>query len=610
MSQTSFAAPRFTPAPIVLRRLVVMRTASLTPHMRRVTVGGPELGAFHRDGLDLPGFASPAFDDHVKLIFAPGGDIADALPVQRPQSIDWLPSEVRQTRDYTPVAVDADSISFDFVLHSCDGAAERGPAEQWAAAAKPGDELWVVGPKSSTVTPDDADWSLLVGDETALPALRRFFAERPVAGPARVVVAVSAESARQPLGEGPDDEVTWLIAEPGDPTALIDAVARVERPRGRPYVWAGAESRALLPVRKFVRRELGADKSNSDITGYWHRRTVEEPSVSTSKAEPSAAGPRQELVDSPVSWFAVRAALQLGLLDAVDGARLDRDGLAASIGVDRRRLDPLLDLLLACGVLVMDERFLASGPIGDDLLTDDHFRERFDGAEAEAALLLGDLAAALRANRSVPSLRSGRTFADDAHADPEIYGELMEQAGRLAYLVPSIARIPDLATGRQAFAGPGAVVVAAGLDGSSDTGSAAAGDAVARAERTVVVDGEPALLGEAATAAGLADREGWSTCDTAVLVHALEYRDDAEALAVLRDVGAHARRLVIVESVAADALNPHYLEESVVSSALIGRGLRDTDGLATLAATAGWAAAPPMALGWGVIALSCERSAP
>ena len=88
--------------PLVLRSVRVAAVTDLSPRMRRVTLTGEELGAFTRDGIPLPAFASPGFDDHVKLIFAADGDLAAALPVQLPHGIEWGASESRQGRDYTP----------------------------------------------------------------------------------------------------------------------------------------------------------------------------------------------------------------------------------------------------------------------------------------------------------------------------------------------------------------------------------------------------------------------------------------------------------------------------------------------------------------------------
>ncbi|XCM33751.1 siderophore-interacting protein [Streptomyces parvus] len=74
--------------PIVLRELTVLRVADVTPGMRRVTLGGEQLRAFHRDGLDLPALRSEGFDDHVKFFFA-DGDAPPVLPGQNVSSLDW-----------------------------------------------------------------------------------------------------------------------------------------------------------------------------------------------------------------------------------------------------------------------------------------------------------------------------------------------------------------------------------------------------------------------------------------------------------------------------------------------------------------------------------------
>ncbi|MEB4616465.1 siderophore-interacting protein, partial [Leucobacter sp. M11] len=113
------AQHRFRPLPLVHRRLTVLRVARVTPRMLRVTLGGEELTGFTRDGLDLAAFDSPGFDDHVKLIFAPGGDLAAALPRQLADTIDWPAAPHRETRDYTPRRFDpvAGELDLDFVLH-------------------------------------------------------------------------------------------------------------------------------------------------------------------------------------------------------------------------------------------------------------------------------------------------------------------------------------------------------------------------------------------------------------------------------------------------------------------------------------------------------------
>ncbi|GAA3956477.1 siderophore-interacting protein [Gordonia caeni] len=591
------ASGRFTPLPLVVRRLEVRRVGDRTPRMRRVTLGGPELGAFTRDGLELPAFASQAFDDHVKIVLAPDGDIADALPQQRENGIEWPDSAIRVTRDYTPVDVDLDAgeVSFDFVVHTADGEPGRGPAEAWAAAARPGDELWIVGPKSSTLVPEDAQWTLLIGDETGLPAIERFLTDRPVDGPVTVVVAVADESALPDLSLGPKDALTCVVAEPGAPKALIEAVQRLERPGGAGYVWAGAESRALLPVRRLLTREWKIAKSHLNITGYWHR--VDGPAAANADrpARPAAGQLLPVLpgvVHSPVSWFAVRIALRTGLLQRCEAGAGTLAELSAALGIAAVRLDPLVKLLVAADVLSADGDRISVGPGGELILGDEHVAELFDGAWADQVMLLTDLEEALPAAEPNWRRRRGDSYFAQMTADPEEYGELMEGAGRLTFLIPALKTVPALAgTDPLVAVGPGAAVLAAAF--------AADGRAVRIVEQPQVLEvlaaaGEP---GVATTAAG--DESG-----LVVGGLALDARDDDEAHDYLTRLRATASALVLVEATGTDALGPGAAEQAFLRVAVAGARPRTRADIEALAAAAGWRLEDAVPLGWGVEALT------
>ena len=139
------------------RELTVASVERLTPHMIRVAATGEALADF----------ASLAPDDHVKVIVpGPGG-----APVMR---------------DYTPRAFDrqARTLTLDFAVH------EAGPATAWALAARPGDPLTLGGPRGSRVLRGAVGRWLLVGDETALPAIARRIEELPAGTPVETLVAV------------------------------------------------------------------------------------------------------------------------------------------------------------------------------------------------------------------------------------------------------------------------------------------------------------------------------------------------------------------------------------------------------------------------------------
>lgn len=137
----------------------VLRTERITPHMVRVVLGG--------EGLD--GFALAGFTDHyIKLCFAPEGadythpfDMA-AIREDHPREL-WPTTRTYTVRSWDP---EARELAVDFVVHGDEGLA--GP---WAARAQPGDQVTFLGPGGGYVPEASADWHLLVGDESALPAI-------------------------------------------------------------------------------------------------------------------------------------------------------------------------------------------------------------------------------------------------------------------------------------------------------------------------------------------------------------------------------------------------------------------------------------------------------
>src|SRR6266404_3588097 len=164
------------------RVLNVQRVQHLTPKMVRVTVGGDELA----------GFTSQGFDDHVKLFFT-----------------DAVGQTAR--RDFTPRRHDAEraELLIDFALH------DSGPATRWASAAAAGMTLAVGGPRGSSIIPTELDSHLLVGDETALPAIGRRLEELPGTTRAWVVAEIDNESERQTFDSSARLDVIWVYRRGG-----------------------------------------------------------------------------------------------------------------------------------------------------------------------------------------------------------------------------------------------------------------------------------------------------------------------------------------------------------------------------------------------------------
>lgn len=240
------------------RMLTVLRSETVSPHMRRIVLGGE----------DLTGFASPAPDDHVRLFFA-NAEGRFVLPTMTPEGPRHpqgaLPSPAR---DYTPRAFDAQAgeLAIDFVLHG------EGVAGEWARHARPGDVLGVGGPRGSHLVAEDYAHLLLVGDETALPAIARWLDVLPEGAQVQAYIEVADEDERQDLPQYENVRIHWLERN-GFPAAsstlLEDMLTDFETPDGDAFYWIATESRRARMMRKFIEGHLGVPRDWIRSTGYW-----------------------------------------------------------------------------------------------------------------------------------------------------------------------------------------------------------------------------------------------------------------------------------------------------------------------------------------------------
>ena len=243
------------------RKLEVLRVVDLTPRMRRITVGGPQLA----------GFVSLGSDDHVKLFFPQTAEEQTALETLELGA--GQKGNMPPMRDYTPRRIDLDTLELDidFVLHG------DGPAATWAAQATPGQYLHIGGPRGSMVVPDIFDSYLLIGDETALPAIARRLEELPAAAQAFVLIEVPSAANQIPLASAAQASVRWLHRDgtaPGYSTLLLEAARELTLPPGEGYVWVAAESAVAKAVREIMVSQHGTDKARIRAASYWKRGAV------------------------------------------------------------------------------------------------------------------------------------------------------------------------------------------------------------------------------------------------------------------------------------------------------------------------------------------------
>lgn len=216
------------------RDLKVVRVRDVTPHLRAVTFTDESLADF----------TSPSFDDHVKLFIDTG-------------------AEEPARRDYTPRSFDnaARELTLEFVLHG------DGPAAEWATQAAPGQRVRIGGPRGSFLIPLDYDWHLLVGDETALPAIARRLEELPAGAKTLVVLQVPDAADRPTLSSAANVTTTWVA----DGAGLLSALKAMELPPGEGYVWAAGEAAEMAELRRILVDEKGHDKRAIRAAAYWKR---------------------------------------------------------------------------------------------------------------------------------------------------------------------------------------------------------------------------------------------------------------------------------------------------------------------------------------------------
>ncbi|OYQ35575.1 hypothetical protein CHU95_07580 [Niveispirillum lacus] len=239
------------------RNLKVVSTRDLSPFMRRITLVG-----------DMSGFQSSGFDDHVKLFFPDPATGLIALPGGDVKPI---------ARDYTPRAFDlvAGTLTLDFALHGVakdDPENGAGPATTWALHAVPGDTLVLGGPRGSTVWPKDYALHLLIGDETALPAIGRRLEELPAGVRVIVLVAVDNPTATLDLPTQADATIHWLFRDPahGGHT-LTDAVARLSFRQTDVFAWVAAEAEEVRVIRDLLITRHGVNPEQMKAAGYWQK---------------------------------------------------------------------------------------------------------------------------------------------------------------------------------------------------------------------------------------------------------------------------------------------------------------------------------------------------
>lgn len=207
-------------------RVRVARTQQISPHFQRIT--------FH--GVEHMGPKDTVRDLRIKLIIPHGGSLPE-LPEENWYAVwkDLEPTTRGVMRTYSIRALRRapagrlagtahDELDVDFVLHP----EAAGPASSWAHTAQVGEEIILIGPArdddSGTAiefTPNACSHVVMLGDETALPAIAKTLEEWPVGKTGAVFIEIPCELDAQELNSPAGVSVQMLPRDCAAPGSLL-----------------------------------------------------------------------------------------------------------------------------------------------------------------------------------------------------------------------------------------------------------------------------------------------------------------------------------------------------------------------------------------------------
>lgn len=258
----------------------VVNTKRITPNMMRVTLGGDELDRFTPAGYDqwFRLFLPRAGQDMLRLPTRTSGlwyaEYLTTPKARRP----WV-------RNYTVRAArpDLKELDVDFVLHAGPDDAPAahdehgsGPGAGFAEAADRGMRVGVLDQGVAYHPRHTHDWTLLVADESGLPAVAGICESLPKDARGVAVVEVPTAADRQEFRTPAGVELRWVVRSDADPHAVPGQAALAELRDldlgaygGEVYAFTIGESSLATGARRHLVGERGVPKAQVDFVGYW-----------------------------------------------------------------------------------------------------------------------------------------------------------------------------------------------------------------------------------------------------------------------------------------------------------------------------------------------------
>ncbi len=115
--------------------------------------------------------------------------------------------------------------------------------------------------------PLDYDWHLLVGDETAFPAVARRLEQLPAGAHAIVILQAADAADRRRFKSAARVELTWVTTD----AELLAAVRALALPPGDGYAWCAGEASCMAALRRELVDVKGHPREAIRAAAYWKR---------------------------------------------------------------------------------------------------------------------------------------------------------------------------------------------------------------------------------------------------------------------------------------------------------------------------------------------------
>jgi len=239
------------------RTLSLSRKEQIGPRLIRVTLAGDEL-----DGFEIK---QPAAS--VRLLFPSRGSSELVLPEWNGNEFLFADGSRPIIRTFTPRAMTSDGLDIEMVVH------KGGAASAWAKTAMPGSRAALSGPGRGYTIDEHATGYLLIGDETAVPAISQLLEHIPSAIPVEIHLEVASGFGRLELPTRARADVAWHALAAGDVrgTAMLAAL-RDTALTDTTSLWCAGEAAAMHGIRTYLFGEAGLARSRATVRGYWKAR--------------------------------------------------------------------------------------------------------------------------------------------------------------------------------------------------------------------------------------------------------------------------------------------------------------------------------------------------